>query len=116
VEDVGESWQGRARKNCSMEQFFLGGRSGNPLDVLQEYLGVQAEPFLDAVGDVGLCGEGVVDVVTGLEVAGVVNKLAAAELVDLVKLGAFGFDFLGDRADELVNGTFKGLGVKDDQS
>jgi hypothetical protein len=90
--------------------------SGNPLDVLQEDLGVQAEALLNFVGDVSLGREGVVDVMTGLEVAGVVNELAAAELIDLVKLGAFGFDFLADRADELVNGAFKGLGVKDDQS
>ena len=74
------------------------------------------EAALDLGDHVGRALEGVVDVVAGLKVAGFVGELAAAELGDLVELGAFGFDFLGNGSDEFVDGAFEGLGVKDDQA
>ena len=92
------------------------GGSGDPLEMLQVHAGVEAQAALDFADRLGAAGEGVVHIVAGLEVAGFVGELAAAELADFVEFDAFGFDFFGDRGDEVVDAAFEGLGVKDDQA
>lgn len=90
--------------------------SSEAQEVLKVDVSVQAQAGLDLGDDVRSALEGVVDIMSGLKMAGVVGELAAAELGDLLDLGAFGFEFFGDGGDEFVNGAVEGFGVKDDQA
>ena len=98
------------------ENNFSGSGSGDPLEMLQVHAGVEAQAALDFADRFGAAGEGVVHVVTGLEVTGFVSELATAELADFVEFDAFGFNFFGNRGHEVVDAAFEGLGIKDDQA
>ena len=79
-------------------------------------VGIEFEAGLDFGDDFSGTLESVVYIVARLEMLGFVGEFAASELGDLVELRAFGFEVFGDGADEFVNSSFEGLGVKNDQS
>jgi hypothetical protein len=84
--------------------------------MLEVDVGVELEAGLELGDDISGTLEGVVDVMAGLEVAGFVGEFAASELGDLVDLGSFGFEVLGNGFDKIVNAAFKGLRIKYDQA
>lgn len=73
--------------------------------------GVEGEASEDFGNGGGLSSEAIADVVAGIEMAGFVGEFAASDLVDGGDLGAFGFEFFADGADEFVNAAFGSLGV-----
>ena len=82
-------------------------QSSDALVMLQMDISVQAQAILNFGDRVGSALEGVLDVVTGLKVAGIVGELTAAKRVGFFNFGAFGFEFFGNGGDEVVNAAFE---------
>lgn len=80
--------------------------SGDSDKMLKMHMAIEAEAALDLGDYLRGALEGIVDVMAGLEVAGVVGELAASELGDFVELGTFCFEFLGNGSDEVIDGAF----------
>jgi hypothetical protein len=77
------------------------------LEMLEVDFAIEVQARLQLGNDLRRSGKGVVDVMTGFEMAGIVGELAPTELGDLIDLPSFGFDFLGDGADEFIDSPFE---------
>ncbi len=78
--------------------------------------GIQLELALDVLHLPGIGFENVVHIVPPLKMTGVVRELAAAYLLDLIKLSPFRFHLLGDGSHEFVDTIFLPLRVQNNQA
>ena len=81
------------------------------LVVLQVNAIVQVQYALDLLDALWLGFEDVVNVMSAVEVAGVVGELASAKLLDLVHFGTIAFHFLRYGRNKVVQTIFLALGV-----
>ena len=78
--------------------------------------GVQFELVAEFIQRSGFGDEMVGDVIAIAESLAAVGELAFADAVDLLELGAFGFDFTAEVADEGIDRIFFASGVEDDEA
>ena len=83
--------------------------------VLQVHQGVELQASLDLVDGLSVSFEDVIDLVSAIELARVVGKLLAAQLLDFIKLGTLLFEFFGNATDHIINAGLGPLRVQDNQ-
>ena len=77
---------------------------------------IDAEVFADGANGRGLGIEGIGDVLTGLEVVGLVSEFAAANILGIGDLSPQGSHFAGDVLDKFFNREFGSLHIENDKS
>ena len=84
--------------------------------MLEVNVAVQLEAGFDLLDRFAGSAEREIDVMAGVHVAGCVGELLAADLVDLLDLGAFALDLFGHGFDGIVDRAVDVLRVEDDQA
>ena len=84
--------------------------------MLEVNVAVQLEAGFDLLDRFAGSAEREIDVMAGVHVARGVGELLAADLVDLLDLGAFAFDLFRDGFDGVIDGAVDVLRIEDDQT